>query len=455
MGTTEVDIIVAGAGAAGLSAAVAGADGGASVLLLEAQEMFRSANNTSMSTSMIPGAGSRWQKQEGIDDSPDLLYQDIMAKTRGKADPVVARALSDVSPRLVEWLADECAVPLELVTDVWFPGNSRLRHHCVPDRSGRTLHRHLLDAVSARPEVTLVVPSRLTSVEEVDGGLKATAIRPDGSQDVISTSSVVLATNGFGANKQMVHRYIPEIADGLYHGGDGSFGDALQIGESLGVDTASLGAYQGHGSVATPHGVLLTWTTMMNGGLLLNGKGERFQNETIGYSESAVNVLSQPAGVAWAVFDQHIHRKAEPFADYQELLAMDAVKWADDVESLASLIGCEPEAAELTLETAQRSAGTDFDDPFGRSNWAHVISPPYATVKVTGALFHTQGGLMVGQNAEVLRDGAPVAGLYAAGGAAVGVSGDSSYGYVSGNGLLSALGLGLLAGSAASARSLD
>ncbi len=452
MGTTDVDIVIAGAGAAGLAAAVAAADGGASVLLLEAHETFQSGSNTSMSTSMIPAGGCRWQKEAGIDDSPDLLYGDIMAKTKGKADPVVARALSDVSPRLVEWLADDCSVPLELVTDVWFPGNSRLRHHCVPDRSGRTLHRHLLDAVSARSEVTLVVPSRLTDVEEAKDVLRATATRPDGSQDVILTNSVILATNGFGADKEMVRRYIPEIADGLYHGGDGSLGDALRIGESLGTDTASLGAYQGHGSVASPHGVLLTWTTMMSGALLINSDGQRFQNETIGYSESAVNVLAQPGSVAWAVFDQHIHEKAEPFADYQDLLTMDAVKWVDDVETLASWIGCAAEDISQTLNTARRSALEGSDDPFERSNWAHTIEPPYAVVKVTGALFHTQGGLMVDGNGGVLRDGSPIPGLYAAGGAAVGVSGDSSYGYVSGNGLLSALGLGLLAGSAASAR---
>lgn len=454
MGTTDVDIVIAGAGAAGLAAAVAAADGGASVLLLEAHETFLSGSNTAMSTSMIPAGGSRWQVEAGIDDSPDLLYQDIMAKTKGKADRVVARALSDVSPRLVEWLADDCSVPLELVTDVWFPGSSRLRHHCVPDRSGRTLHRHLLDAASARSGVTLVVPSRLTDVEESNGVLKAITTRPDGSQDVIISNSVILATNGFGANKEMVRRYIPEIADGLYHGGDGSLGDALRIGESLGTDTASLGAYQGHGSVASPHGVLLTWTTMMSGALLINSDGRRFQNETIGYSESAVSVLAQPGGVAWAVFDQHVHSKAEPFADYQDLLTMDAVKWVDDVETLASLIGCAPDEVGQTLETARHSALDGSDDPFERSNWAYAIEPPFAVVKVTGALFHTQGGLKVNEKGGVLRNGSPIPGLYAAGGAAVGVSGDSSYGYVSGNGLLSALGLGFLAGSAASERAL-
>jgi len=356
---------------------------------------------------------------------------------------------------MVEWLADDCLVPLELVTDVWFPGNSRLRHHCVPDRSGHTLHGHLLDAASSRDGITIVVPSRLSEVEESGDGLKATTTRPDGSRDVIVANSVVLATNGFGANKEMVHRLIPEIADGLYHGGDGSLGDALNIGESLGADTSSLGAYQGHGSVASPHGVLLTWTTMMNGAVLVNADGHRFQNETIGYSESAINVLAQPGGVAWAVFDRFIHKKAEPFADYQDLIEMDAVRWVDDIEALELLIGCPSDEIRQTLEMADRSARDQNDDPWGRSNWAHAIEPPYAVVKVTGALFHTQGGLKVDENGGVLREGSPIPGLYAAGGAAVGVSGDSSYGYVSGNGLLSALGLGLLAGTAASKRIRD
>lgn len=452
MKSPDADIVIAGAGAAGLAAAIASADAGASVVLLEAEEQFRLGNNTSMSTSMIPAGGSRWQREAGIDDSPALLLDDMMTKTKGKADPIVARALCDVSPRLVEWLADECGVPLELATDVWFPGNSRLRHHCVPDRSGRTLHRLLIEAVSERNQVTLVIPSRLRDVQEENGYLSATATRPDGSEDVIRAGSVILATNGFGANRELVRRYIPEIADGQYHGSAGSRGDALTIGDRLGADSSSLGAYQGHGSLASPHGVLLTWTTMMNGGLLVNSTGRRFQNETIGYSESAVNVLAQPDGVAWAIFDRDVHRKAEPFADYRDLVGMNAVKWADDVEALAGLIGCDVEVLGRTIEAARSSSQGTTDDLLGRTNWAHGIEAPYAAVRVTGALFHTQGGLNVDGNGAVLRAGRPIPGVYAAGGAAVGVSGDSSYGYVSGNGLLSALGLGLLAGSAASAR---
>lgn len=451
MSSVDVDVIVAGAGAAGLAAAIAAADRGASVVLLEARETFRSGCNTSMSTSMIPAGGSRWQAEAGIEDSPDLLHEDLMAKSKGKANPVLSRALADVAPSLVAWLADSCDVPLELVTDVWFPGNSRLRHHCVPDRAGRTLHRHLLDAAAARPGITLVVPSRLVDVEEVPNGLLATTERPDGSVDRIRSAAVVLATNGFGANQDMVRRHIPEIADGLYFGGDGSNGDALMIGRRLGAGSSSLSAYQGHGSVATPHGVLLTWTTMMNGAVLTSGDGRRFQDETVGYSESAVNVLAQPGNVAWAIYDRFVHDRAVPFADYQDLLSMDAVHWADDIAGLASIVGADVDALGDTMAAIESYASGEAEDPLGRTNWAHCLEPPYAAVKVTGALFHTQGGLEVDERGAVLRDGEPIPGLFAAGGAAVGVSGDGAYGYLSGNGLLSALGLGYLCGRAVGA----
>lgn len=441
----DTDVVVAGAGAAGLGAAISAADGRAEVVLLEARETFRSGSNTSMSTSMIPAGGSRWQAAAGIDDSADDLYRDTMVKTNGEADAIVARALADVAVELVNWLADQCSVPLELA-DVLFPGHSVMRHHCVPDRAGRTLHRHLLEAAAGREPITLVTPMRLIGVEEIDGGLRVTAERPDGRAEAITSRAVVLATNGFGANPDLVATYIPEIATGLYFGGDGSTGDALAVGKRLGADIGFLGAYQGHGSVATPHGVLLTWTTVMNGAFLINAEGRRFGDESTGYSEYAVPVLEQPGGVAWVVYDTAIHEKALPFADYQDLLGMDGVRWADDAAEVASLVGAPPAAVAATLDQAAECARGERDDPHRRARWPRVLEPPYGVVKVTGALFHTQGGLRVDGRAAVLRGGEPVRGLYAAGGAAAGISGHGAAGYMSGNGLLSALGLGYLAG---------
>ncbi len=443
----ETDVVVAGAGAAGLAAAIAAADRSARVALLEAKETFRAGSNTSMSTAMIPAGGSRWQQVAGIEDSADLLYADTMAKTKGTAAQDVARALADVSVELVHWMADHCGVPLELA-DVRFPGHTRIRHHTVADRSGRTLHRHLLEAAASRDGIILANPLRLTAVSEIDDGLRVTATTPDHEPEMITCRAVVLATNGFGANQDLVRKHIPEIQDGLYFGGDGSTGDALAIGEKLGADTAFLDAYQGHGSVATPHGVLLTWTTVMNGAIVVNTNGERFGNESTGYSEYAVPVLEQPGGVAWVVFDETIHNKAVPFADYQDLLAMDGVRWVDSVDDLAQLIGAHPTTLGTTLEQAANCARGLTVDSFGRTLWPRVLAPPYAAVKTTGALFHTQGGLRIDASARVLRNGAPIPHLFAAGGAAAGISGHGAAGYMSGNGLLSALGLGYVAANA-------
>jgi fumarate reductase flavoprotein subunit len=452
-GSVDTDVVVAGAGAAGLAASLAAAEAGKTVALLEAKDTFRFGSNTSMSTAMIPAGGSRWQAEAGSDDSPERFYDDIMRKTKGTADGVAAKALTTVAPELVAWLADVAEVPLELVTDFHYPGHSRDRCHAVPDRAGRTLHHHLLEAVKGFEEITLIVPLRVTGVQLEGGAVVSVETEtPDASNEVIRTGSLVLATNGFGADKTLVHQLIPEIESALYFGGDGSTGDALSIGQTVGADTACLDAYQGHGSVATPHGVLVTWAVVMHGGFLINSLGRRFGNEPTGYSEYAVPVLRQPGGEAWVIFDGRIDKACRVFKDYQDLLEAGAVRWADNVEDLARVTGVDPSALAATIAESEEASRGRMDDPFGRTDWESPLEPPFAAVKVTGALFHTQGGLRIDADATVLRGGSPIRGLYAAGGAAVGISGHGAAGYLAGNGLLSALGLGYLAGRAVGRR---
>jgi fumarate reductase flavoprotein subunit len=444
----DADVVVAGAGAAGLAAALTAAEAGLSVILLDAKETYRTGSNTAMSTSMVPAGGSRWQEALGIDDSPELFLADIMRKTHGEAEPQVARALASASPELVGWMADALGIPWELVTDFRYPGHSRDRCHALADRSGRSLHRLLLRAVAGQPLITLAVPMRLVDIrmtgESAVSGVEIET--PDESRESISTPAVVLATNGFGADQDLVRRHIPEIAEGVYHGSDGSFGDAVRIGERLGLDLGYLDAYQGHGSLASPHGVLLTWAAVMHGAFLVNERGERFGDETVGYSEYAAKTLAQPSRIAWTIYDARIDEACRPFADYQDVLSSHAVRWADDLPGLASLIGADAEVLQRTVGEADLAARGGSADSFGRSQWGAPLEAPYAAVKVTGALFHTQGGLRVDGHARVLRGGRPVPGLYAAGGAAAGISGHGAAGYLAGNGLLSALGLGFLAG---------
>jgi fumarate reductase flavoprotein subunit len=192
---------------------------------------------------------------------------------------------------------------------------------------------------------------------------------------------------------------------------------------------------------------MVTWATVMHGGMLVNQSGHRFGNETVGYSEYAREVLKQPGGVAWVVIDTRIDGLCRAFADYSDLVDHDGIKWCDSVDDAASWIGADAHVLSDTLATPHNVA-TGHPDAFGRTFWEAEVQPPFGVIKVTGALFHTQGGLLTDADGAVLKHGTVIPGLFAAGGAAAGISGHGPDGYIAGNGLLAALGLGYRAGRA-------
>ena len=450
---TDVDLLVAGAGG-GLAGALRAADLGASVLLVDASEHFRRGNNTSMSTAMFPGAGSRWQRAEGIEDSPETFSADIMKKTKGSADRLMVKTLTEVSAELVEWMADAQGVELSLVTNFHYPGHSVDRCHTIEGRKGDRVLQHLLSRVDSHDSIEMLVPTKLVEIHTDGDDLVAHLEKPDGSREEVSATSILMATNGFGANKDMVARYLPEITSAVYHGSDASLGDALRIGESFGASGAYLDAYQGHAAIAVHGATLAGWATIMHGGIMVNTHGERFGNETCGYSEYAAMLAAQPGARGWLILDERVHQQCLAFRDYQETIESGALRQAESPEELAAVLGVDPAVLSRTLHTAGDSARGVVPDPFGRTFFEQPLSAPYVTIKVQPALFHTQGGLLVNHDAQVLDDnGVAVPGLFAAGGAAAGISGHGADGYLAGNGLLSAFGLSYLAGQAA-ARSI-
>ena len=440
------DLLVAGAGG-GLAGAIRAAELGLRVVVVEASPHFAHGNNTSMSTAMVPGAGSRWQQAAGIDDSPGTFVADMMAKTKGQADPVLASALAGVSSRLVTWLADSVGLPIELAVEFPYPGHSRLRCHTIPRRRGDLLLEGLLARAEALANFDLLVPARLIDVEMSDEALTGALLEyPDGTTETVPCRAVLLATNGYGAAPELVRAHIPEMADAIYHGSAESRGDALRIGTAHGADTAFLDAYQGHGALSTPHATLTGWATIMHGGVLVNAHGRRFGDETRGYSEFGHEVVAQPDGIAVLVLDRRIHDACLVFDDFRQTVDAGAVRWAEDAEGLAAAFGLDPAALTATLNEVHDLASSGGTDQWGRSYWEQSLGRPLAGVRVTGALFHTQGGLRVDGHARVLRpDGSAIAGLYASGGAAMGISGHGAAGYLAGNGLLPALGLAFLA----------
>jgi fumarate reductase flavoprotein subunit len=196
--------------------------------------------------------------------------------------------------------------------------------------------------------------------------------------------------------------------------------------------------------------VLATWAIVMHGGFIVNEDARRFADESSGYSEFAELILGQPCGTGWLIFDAAIDDKCRVFSDYERLIQSGAIKWADSIAELGRVTGLDADALQHTFDEV---AGVHEGQPdvFGRQAFEQPLNPRYAAVHITGALFHTQGGLKVDAHAQVLSNDAPVAGVFAAGGAAVGISGHGSSGYLAGNGLLAALGLGRIAGVRAAA----
>lgn len=451
---TEItaDVLVIGAGAAGLTAALRAAALGAEVVVLERDESPR--GSTSMSSGFVPAPATRYQQALGVTgDTPDAFFADIMAKSKGLSDEALARlAAAGIGPA-IEWLGEHASVDWHVLDGFLYPGHSYHRMHAVPEKTGAALEARLL-AAAEEAGIALVTGARAETlhVDDTDAACAVSFFRPDGAVETVGCKTLVLACNGYGGNRDMVARHVPEIAEGVYYGHDGNTGHAVAWGDTLGADIRHLSGYQGHGSLAHPHGILISWALMMQGAVQVNADGRRFSNEMGGYSEQAVHVLAQPGGIAWNIYDAERHAFAmDGFPDYQEAEAAGAIRTADSWAELARVTGLPEGPLIETMEEVTRLAGSGETDSLGRS-FADISppAPPFYAVKVTGALFHTQGGLVIGDDGRVQRrDGSAFPNIYAAGGAACGVSGARVEGYLSGNGLLTAIAFGALSGRSA------
>ena len=443
-------VVVVGAGAAGLCAALAAREAGAEVLVLERDPVPR--GSTALSAGLVPAAGTRWQRAAGIGDDPSRFAADIMAKAEGEPDPAAVETVTRAVAPALEWLADAHGLDFSVITDFRYPGHSANRMHGLPSRSGEELVDRLREAAEAAG-IDILCDARATALHAApDGRITGlTLLRPDGTEDMLGCGALVLACNGYGGNKALVRQHVPALADATYFGHPGNQGEAVLWGEALGAATRHLSGHQGHGSVAHPAGILITWATITEGGVQVNRHGRRFSDESHGYSEQAARVLEQPDGIAWTIFDARIAGIARQFEDFRQAEAAGAVLAAETVRDLAPATGLPEAALAETLADVRRLKEAGATDAFGRDfAGAPQLEPPYRAVRVTGALFHTQGGLVVDGSARVLRPGgAALPNLFAAGGAACGVSGSQASGYLSGNGLLTAVALGRLAGTRA------
>jgi fumarate reductase flavoprotein subunit len=426
-GTPEVPVAIVGAGACGLVAALRLRDAGVDCVLLERDA--RPQGSTALSSGFIPAAGTRVQIGAGVlDDSPQRFADDIQRKAGGRAAPHLVAAYSQAIVPAMDALQARHGLPFELLDGFLYPGHGTRRMHSLPQRTGAALMSALDSAATSAGAI--IVPDALVHELVCDPAGRVRGVsfrRRDGTRESLACQALLLANNGFGGNAEMVAELLPAMRGAPFAGHAGNDGSAIAWGRALGARMADLGGCQGHGSWAVPQGALISWALMMEGGIQVNAEGRRFHDETAGYSEASVQVLAQPGGVAWNVFDDRLLALGRTFPDFVWAEAAGAVRHVADAGAMAHLIGCDGAVLAATLAASK-------------------LQSPWHMTKVTGALFHTQGGLDIDAQCRVLReDGSRLPNLLAAGGAARGVSGDAIWGYLSGNGLLSAVAGGFIA----------
>jgi fumarate reductase flavoprotein subunit len=443
-----VPVLVAGGGACGTTAALAARHAGAEVLLVEQDDFPQ--GTTAMSQGLICAAGTKAQAEAGVEDDADIFFQDILTKTKGQTDHRLARAIADQAGPTVDWMVDQMDMPYGL--DIRFKpsyGHTRPRIHGWLGHGGSDLVQ-LLHARAEAKGVDILTGARLTRIlADADGRVEGVEItRPGGDIEQIGCAALVLGMGGFAGNRQMVARYMPEATAAAYNGHEGSHGDAVSLGLSLGAAVGDMGSYQGYGMLTDPQGLSVPPSVVVEGGFLVNTAGLRFVDETADIAGMVHPVLAQPDGQAWVIFDAEIEARCAYIPETAQLIALNAAKIAGTIPDLAQAINVPIDALEASFAEARQARAEGRKDALGR-DWSGDPPPSgaYRALKVRGAIYHTQGGLQTDGAARVLRpDGSALPNLYAGGGSARGVSGPSFWGYLPAMGLCAAVTLGRLAG---------
>lgn len=438
MTTRSADLGILGGGAAGMMTALLAARRGLKVALFDPH--YAQPNNLFISGGLFPAAGSALQRQAGVSDSPEAWLDDLRAFAGDSVNERIAPAVADALPRLTDLLLETSAAPLRFLADVPAPGHRVTRFHSATPASGRAVHAWLRQAIADEAAIfrDVDIPIDTVGREAAGYAIHAHSLRVD-------CACLMLAGGGFGGNPDMVARHIPEMCGALSSGAASNNGSLITLASGWGAALAGMDGYQGQGHTNPGGHTRLGMSLPTLGALLVNREGQRFVREDIGPSALAAHVLAQPAQMALEVFDAQIEARLGDHSAYGDARAAGRIIEAGDLATLAARAGVDQTALALTLAACAGYAqgGTD---PLGRTDFARALIPPYRASWVTGTLAHTQGGVLTDAQARVLdAQGAPLAGLFAAGGTAAGLSGRGGDGYMPGNGLAQSFGLAWLA----------
>jgi fumarate reductase flavoprotein subunit len=430
---TDVDVAVAGGGAAGLMTALrASLDEDLVVAVFE--KSTREGCNAAISSGSLAAGGTRFQREAGIEDSPQQHANDILAASGDEVWRPVVEALCAVAPHLVEWIADT-GYPIEIGADMPRAGMTVPRLHTDVGRlGGGRLVRHLRDLLATRPNVAFVDESPVVGLLTSTSGVDGLVVRQNGAREEITARATVLATDGFGADPSLMAEHLANLGDPFHGGTSTNTGDAISWLTDLGAQFRNMGAALRSGLVVVGHGTRVSPALPFNGAVLLDPTGRRFVDEEAhGYSSMAGILQRQPGERAAMVWDATAMAATVDSEMMRDCLAAGAITDLASLADLASRLGISVAGLVRALEPHP-----------GR----RALQAPYHLALVTHGVLTTQGGVVIDPTGRVLEaSGAPIPRLYAAGGTACGLAGPSSDGYSSGNGLLSAFGMGWIVGN--------
>ncbi len=444
------DVVIAGAGGAGMTAAITAAQNGKSVIILEKGSV--PGGNSSYATGGMNAAETHYQKEQNIEDSADLFYSDTMKGGHDINDPDLVRTLADNSSEAIDWL-DSIGAPLANVGQAG--GASTMRQHRPVNDEGKILSvgTYLVEHLSKTCEETgveIITNAKVDKILMEDGkaaGLHATG--EDGNEIVVHADSVIITTGGFGSNPEMIVKYRPDLEGYVSTNAPTVTGDAIPLLEEIGADFVDLDQIQIHPTVVQKDGALISESLRGDGAILLNKEGKRFCNETLTRDVVSANVIAQDGGYAWLIADEVMHAGSTVIDKYLNKGYM--IK-CDTAADLAKLIGCDASVVEETLAAWAASVDAKEDKEFERGNFdamlTNLAEGPYYAVQISPGIHHCMGGVKINTNAEVVgTDGNVIPGLFAAGEVTGGVHGGNRLG---GNAVADFVVFGRIAGTSAS-----
>ena len=490
--TVEADVVVVGAGGAGMTAAITAAGEGKSVVILESQSMVggnsvratggmnagktvyqdenefgesagvektlktaaeKYADNETI-TALAKTVSEQWAAYQanptGYFDSVELMELDTMIGGKGINDPELVETLCENSADAIDWL-DEHGITLHNVSS--FGGASVKRIHRPVNAEGKTVSVGsymipLLEENCEKAGVKMMLDTTATEIlTDANGaavGVKATGA--SGETVTVNAKAVVLATGGFGANLDMVVKYKPELKGFMTTNAAGIQGQGIEMAQAIGAATVDMDQIQIHPTVEANTAALITEGLRGDGAVLINAEGKRFIDEVGTRDVVSAAEIAQTGSYSWLVVDQAMVDASSVIQGY---IKKGYTVTGATYEELGKAMGVDEAAFAETMEKWNGYVEAKNDPDFGRTSFANPLNTaPYYAVKVTAGVHHTMGGLKINANTEVLNEkGEVIPGLFAAGEVTGGVHGANRLG---GNAVADFTVFGRIAGAAAS-----